>query len=79
MVLNLCYDKLRTREGYTDKGYSDEVSPELIDSALIPEQCLDQSQQGDLISATLAALPNRQREVLVLQYYQVRRSLWCND
>lgn len=65
VALNLCYDRLRSR-----KDYSDEDAPELIDPALIPEQRLDKSQQGDLISIALAALPNRQREALVLQYYQ---------
>lgn len=75
VALNLCYDRLRTRKGYSDKEYSDkeysdEDVPELIDPALIPEQRLDKSQQSDLISAALAILPNRQREALVLQYYQ---------
>lgn len=65
VALNLCYDRLRSH-----KDYSDEDAPELIDPALIPEQRLDKSQQGDLISIALAALPNRQREALVLQYYQ---------
>jgi RNA polymerase sigma-70 factor (ECF subfamily) len=65
VALNLCYDRLRTR-----KDYSDEDTPELIDPALIPEQLLDKSQQADLINAALALLPSRQREALVLQYYQ---------
>lgn len=65
VALNLCYDRLRSH-----KAYSDEDGPELIDPALIPEQRLDKSQQGDLINIALAALPNRQREALVLQYYQ---------
>jgi RNA polymerase sigma factor (sigma-70 family) len=65
VALNLCYDRLRSH-----KDYNEEDAPELIDPALIPEQRLDKSQQGDLISIALAALPNRQREALVLQYYQ---------
>ena len=65
VALNLCYDRLRSR-----KDFSNEDGPELIDPTLIPEQRLDKSQQGDLISIALAALPNRQREALVLQYYQ---------
>ena len=44
--------------------------PERIDPALIPEQLLNKSQQADLINAALALLPSRQREALVLQYYQ---------
>ena len=65
VALNLCYDRLRSR-----KDFSNEDGPELIDPTLTPEQRIDKSQQGDLISFALAALPNRQREALVLQYYQ---------
>lgn len=65
VAINLCYDRLRVRE-----NYSKDDAPELIDTALIPEQHLDKSQQGNLITAALAVLPNRQREALVLQYYQ---------
>jgi len=65
VALNLCYDKLRSRP-----NYSNEDAPELIDPTLIPEARLDQSQQGDLVATALAMLPARQREALVLQYYQ---------
>jgi len=70
VAINLCYDRLRTRKNFSNKDYSDENAPEIIDPAPIPEQCLDISQQGDVVSAALASLPNRQREALVLQYYQ---------
>ena len=79
VALNLCYDRLRSRKDYTDKDYSDENVPELIDPALIPEQRLDKSQQGDVISAALAILPNRQREALVLQYYQELSNIEAAD
>ncbi|MDI1361156.1 RNA polymerase sigma factor [Methylotenera sp.] len=79
VALNLCYDRLRSRKDYTDKDYSDEDAPELIDPALIPEQRLDKSQQGDVISAALAILPNRQREALVLQYYQELSNIEAAD
>ncbi len=65
VALNLCYDRLRTRP-----DFSDDDIPEQIDHALIPEQCLAQAQQNDQVSAALAMLPTRQREALVLQYYQ---------
>lgn len=74
VAINLCYDRLRTR-----KDYSDENAPEIIDPALIPEQRLDKSQQGDVISIALAALPNRQREALVLQYYQELSNIEAAD
>jgi RNA polymerase sigma-70 factor (ECF subfamily) len=74
VAINLCYDRLRTR-----KDYSDENAPEMIDPALIPEQRLDKSQQGDVISIALAALPNRQREALVLQYYQELSNIEAAD
>ena len=76
MALNLCYDRLRTRKNYTE---NEEDAPELIDTALIPEQRLDKSQQGDMISAALATLPNRQREALVLQYYQELSNIEAAD
>jgi len=65
VALNLCYDKLRGRQ-----EYSDEEIPEQIDPDLIPEQRLAASQQGDQVTSALAMLPTRQREALVLQYYQ---------
>jgi RNA polymerase sigma factor (sigma-70 family) len=69
VALNLCYDRLRRYKNYSDKDYSDDAH-EQKDPEPIPEQRLDKSQQSDVISAALAALPNRQREALVLQYYQ---------
>jgi RNA polymerase sigma-70 factor (ECF subfamily) len=74
VAINLCYDRLRVR-----KDYSDENASEMIDPALIPEQRLDKSQQGDVISMALAALPNRQREALVLQYYQELSNIEAAD
>jgi RNA polymerase sigma-70 factor (ECF subfamily) len=65
VALNLCYDKLRGRREYTD----DEI-PEQIDHSLIPEQHLEASQVSDQVTNALAMLPTRQREALVLQYYQ---------
>lgn len=53
--------------------------PELIDPALIPEQRLAKSQQGDEINAALALLPSRQREALVLQYYQALSNIEAAD
>ena len=65
VALNLCYDRLRARS-----HYSDEEVPDLMDSAPIAEQRLDHQQQNDHVAAALALLPTRQREALVLQFYQ---------
>lgn len=78
MALNLCYDRLRTRIDYF-KELDGEDAPELIDPALIPEQRLAKLQQGDLINTALALLPNRQREALVLQYYQELSNIEAAD
>ena len=79
VAINLCYDRLRTRKGFVDKDDDAEGTTELIDTALIPEQRLNQSQQGDLINLALSALPNRQREALVLQYYQELSNIEAAD
>jgi RNA polymerase sigma-70 factor, ECF subfamily len=65
VALNLCYDKLRARPDCIDADM-----PEQIDPMPIPEQHLENRQQGDAVAAALAALPWRQREAIVLQYYQ---------
>ncbi|MES2180665.1 MAG: RNA polymerase sigma factor [Pseudomonadota bacterium] len=65
VALNLCYDRLRTRQ---DHGEDD--MPEQIDATKTPEQYLTGLQQRDQVAEALAALPIRQREALVLQYYQ---------
>lgn len=67
VALNLCYDRLRARGN--EEPY-DELHDSLADPALAPEASLESKQLGQSISAALAALPTRQREALVLQYYQ---------
>ncbi len=63
--LNLCYDRLRQRR-------EDVVAepPDRIDDGPTPEGALDAVQQNRRVGAALAALPARQREALVLQFYQ---------
>ena len=78
VALNLCYDRLRARKDYVN-AYGDDDAPELIDPELIPEQQLTKSQQGDVINSALALLPNRQREALVLQYYQELSNIEAAD
>ncbi len=65
VALNLCYDRLRGRR----EQPSEEV-PETEDPAPLPDGHLEARQARDGMDAALAALPARQREALVLQYYQ---------
>lgn len=66
VTLNLCYDRLRRHRETT---MSDEF-PEQADLAPLPDERLDTAQANERISRALAKLPARQREALVLQYYQ---------
>jgi RNA polymerase sigma-70 factor, ECF subfamily len=66
VALNLCYDRLRGRR---DEDPGDEL-PEVADPAPAPDEVLQAAQRNQLVAAALAALPTRQREAMVLQYYQ---------
>lgn len=66
VALNLCYDRLRRRQEVT---LGDDL-PEPVDQAPLMEDQLDETARSERIAAALAALPARQREALVLQYYQ---------
>ncbi len=68
VALNLCYDRLRNK----GEGASQELDDEndYVDLSLKPDEKLIANQQKNLVSIALKALPNRQREALVLQYYQ---------
>lgn len=66
VALNLCYDRLRGRrdeDPFEEQHESPDPSP-------APDESLQATQRKDRVSAALAALPKRQREALVLQYYQ---------
>ncbi|KQR73685.1 RNA polymerase subunit sigma [Burkholderia sp. Leaf177] len=66
VALNLCYDRLRRRH---EEPLGDDM-PEPADHAPLPEDQLDDTARGERVAVALAALPARQREALVLQYYQ---------
>lgn len=68
VALNLCYDRLRGRREIV----ADEL-PELHDQpdpAPAPDEQLQRALDAKRVADALAALPPRQREALVLQYYQ---------
>ena len=65
MALNLCYDRLRRRrEVLTD------TVPDRADPGPAPDQGLQAAELGARVDAALAALPERQREAIVLCHYQ---------
>ena len=68
VALNLCYDRLRGRrdEAPLDESAADAV----VDPAPAPDESLQASQRSARVAAALARLPARQREAMVLQYYQ---------
>jgi len=61
VTLNLCRDRLRKkREVLTDEA------PEMVDTALRPDQALAQNQRQSALEAAIAGLPERQREAITL-------------
>ncbi len=67
VALNLCHDRLRRRKA---QPLSDEQALEPVDSAPSPDEQLESLDRSARMAAALAALPERQREAIVLQYYQ---------
>jgi RNA polymerase sigma-70 factor, ECF subfamily len=65
VALNLCYDTLRKR-----REIPTQTPPDQTDPAPSAEQALQSDQRSRRVVRALQALPERQREALVLQYYQ---------
>ncbi|HEY2020654.1 RNA polymerase sigma factor [Paraburkholderia sp.] len=65
VALNLCYDRLRGRREDPVAEPPDEADPRPL-----PELQLEARARDERVRAALAALPVRQREALVLNYYQ---------
>lgn len=65
VALNLCYDRLRRRRELTLAE-----PPEQTDESPAADRGLQALDTGRQVAAALAALPDRQREAIVLCHYQ---------
>lgn len=65
VALNLCYDRLRRRR---ELAFAE--PPDRPDEGPGPDRGLEASDTGRRVSAALQALPDRQREAIVLCHYQ---------
>jgi RNA polymerase sigma factor (sigma-70 family) len=65
VALNLCYDRLRRRREQVMAE-----PPEQVDTGPAPDRGLLAADTGMRVGAALAALPDRQREAVVLCHYQ---------
>lgn len=65
VALNLCYDRLRRRR---EQVMAD--PPEQVDEGPLPDAGLEAADLGRRVDAALGALPDRQREAIVLCHYQ---------
>ncbi|MGF6721737.1 RNA polymerase sigma factor (sigma-70 family) [Paraburkholderia sp. GAS41] len=65
VALNLCYDRLRRQREDPVAELPDEVDPQAL-----PDIQLEARVRDERVRTALAALPVRQREALVLNYYQ---------
>lgn len=65
VALNLCYDRLRRR-----REVAMAEPPEQVDTGPAPDRGLHARDTGRRVDLALAALPERQREAVVLCHYQ---------
>jgi RNA polymerase sigma-70 factor (ECF subfamily) len=65
IVLNLTYDRLRRMRPETREDL-----PEQADTALAADDAISRSETRERLHQAMARLPARQREALVLNYYQ---------
>lgn len=73
VVLNLCRDRLRRRRdgiGNVMGNVTSGTLPDAVDPALGAEAALIEAERGRAVADAIAALPERQREAIVLVHYQ---------
>lgn len=72
VTMNLCYDRLRANKNNCEMADDTifQASIQYVDERPNPELTLNQKQQGELVSIALKKLPTRQKEALILKYYQ---------
>jgi RNA polymerase sigma factor (sigma-70 family) len=68
VAMNLCYDRLRRRREVVTDDLPESHEP--LDPSPLPDERLERASDAKRVADALAALPARQREALVLQYYQ---------
>lgn len=65
VVLNLCRDRLRRRRSVTN-----DVVPEVVDPTPDAEAGMLETERGLAVAEAMSALPERQREAILLVHYQ---------
>jgi RNA polymerase sigma-70 factor (ECF subfamily) len=65
VVLNLCRDRLRRRRETTS-----DAMPEPVDPTPDAEAGMIEAEQGNAVATAIGALPERQREAILLVHYQ---------